>query len=149
MAKTKVAPVKSISILPFDLCGASKAARLTKRLKIYLHISNAPTFAYTDSQINLDQDPRIRDHKVSKIQTHYHPQDWNYVRFFENSSVLATWGINLLELQNSNLRWNDPDFLLSSKCSGLIVSEKVMFLTFKTELSNRKDLLFRYSNLYS
>ena len=61
MAKTKVAPIKRMTIPRLELCGALVMARLLKHISVTLGIPSGNVFAWTDSRVVLcwlSGDPR-------------------------------------------------------------------------------------------
>ena len=53
MSKTKVSPIKRLTIPRLELCGAEVLARLLYKVKEILHIPLSEVFAWTDSTIVL------------------------------------------------------------------------------------------------
>ena len=117
-SKTKVAPIKRLTIPRLELWGASLLAQLLNHVKEVFHLSLCNVYAWTDSTIVLGWltgNPRrfktYVGNRVSCIVEHIAPDRWNHVDGTENPADCASRGVFPSELLEHELWWNGPRWL--------------------------------------
>lgn len=117
-AKTKVAPVKQVSIPRLELCGAVLLSKLLMEVATVFNIEKRNIHAWTDSTVVLAW---LNNHpskwsvfvanRVSEIHTNLDPQNWSHVTSKQNPADCASRGLHPSELLNSKLWFSGPEFL--------------------------------------
>lgn len=118
MSKTKVAPIKRLSIPRLELCSSHLLTNLLHRIRGVLNIPLSSVFAWTYSTVVLQWlagNPRrfktFVGNRVSAIVDLIPPDCWHHVKGSENPADSASRGLLPSQLLEHKLWWQGPSWL--------------------------------------
>lgn len=117
-AKSRVAPIKTLTIAKLELCGALLLSRLMVKTLQSLNINIKKIQYWTDAKIVLawlQAEPATWNvfvaHRVAEVQQITNIDNWNHVIGSENPADLLSRGCSPSIMIDSNLWWKGPSWL--------------------------------------
>ena len=164
MAKSRVAPIKSVTVPRLELQAALLSLRVAKRIVTELSYNDITEHYWTDSRVVLgyisNNEKRYHifvSNRVDEIREKSEPSSWNYFNTSQNPADLASRGMNAKQVKNHSVWFNGPSFLwgpYSVEKSEFEVSptdpevKKVSALTCNSKCTSDFKLINYYSNWF-
>ncbi|GFU93068.1 uncharacterized protein TNCV_2900531 [Trichonephila clavipes] len=117
-SKSRVAPVKPITIPRLELCVCVLLSQLLEKVLHFLTLPIQQIMLWTDSNIVLawiqrspEQLKTFIGNRIKIIQRLTQNCQWNHVSSNENPADLISRGLNASDISSKQLWWHGPDFL--------------------------------------
>ncbi|GFX41878.1 uncharacterized protein K02A2.6 [Trichonephila clavipes] len=143
-ARSRITPMKTITIPRLELMAATIGARLFSSVKHALKISNIKTYFWTDSStvltwiIRREQWSVFVANRISEIRKLTTSEDWFHISTDQNPADILSRGCGSKQLQKCKW-WQGPDWLKNSKeqwpKSAVNINEK------EVEIEKRKSVI--------
>ena len=162
LGKSRVAPLKVVSIPRLELTAATLSAKISRFIMEELDVADVAVFFWTDSMTVLrylrNVSTRFKTfvaHRVQQIQDITDINSWNYVPTDKNPADLASRGMSPEDESKMNLWLSGPAFLKEQAAYNGLFEEPADDAALETRVCGvanssdvLEDLLHHYSSYY-
>lgn len=120
-AKSKVAPVKKITLPRLELLAAEMSANMSQYVLEALELSSVELYLWTDSKVSLHwikgnrkQWKTFVHNRVQNTLQKSEPENWRWCPGISNPADLVSRGMKIEDLENSEFWWKGPSWLKKS-----------------------------------
>ncbi|GBN75297.1 hypothetical protein AVEN_219110-1 [Araneus ventricosus] len=142
-SKSRVSPIKRLTIPKLELCSAVLLAKLVTRVISALKLDITNTFLWSDSVIvlcwlqkELCYLKTFVANRVSEIQKLTNVDQWRHVSSQDNPADLISRSVDPDRLSESSLWWSGPEFLTHDSYPKRDIPSTVIQNDFSNELKN-------------
>ncbi|KRZ32318.1 hypothetical protein T4B_11986 [Trichinella pseudospiralis] len=107
VAKSKITPLKSVTLPRLKLVAALVTAKLISHVKRVIDLNIDRVCCWSDTRT---WKPFVKN-RVESIHELVKPEDWRYCPTKDNPSDVITRGKTLKKLKDNHLCWNGPKWL--------------------------------------